>query len=239
MADQLFVITSKSSEIRLTLDYEYELDQDKKYQIGLKYFSVYNSLRNVTKDNNQFKVSKDGGRTWKTLTLLPGSYEYVSINEFLIEAVGSNKGKPNIEFEGNLNLNKIKLNLRNHHQVDFNVDNSINSLLGFDKKLYRKSTLAPYKANIENDIDIINIHCNLVNGGFFNKDQKQIIYSIPTFTVPIGYRIVEKPFQTTYLPINSRGIKEINLDIKDGLGRYIDFGGEEICIQLHVSSFSS
>ncbi|ESO92145.1 hypothetical protein LOTGIDRAFT_162796 [Lottia gigantea] len=162
-----------------------------------------------------------------------GSYEYIAINEYLSEYGGSVNGKNNIEFEGNLNLNKIKLILRNNSQVDFNVENSLNTLLGFDKQICNQSTLAPHTANIENDIDVINIHCNLINGGFFNKYKRQIIYSLPTFTVPIGYRIIEKPFQTTYLPFNSFMIKDINLEIKDGKNRFIDFGNDEIVIQLH------
>ena len=234
--DELFIITSKTSQIRMSLNYELKLDSNKKYKLGLKYFSVYNSIRNINEQNNKMKVSKDAGKTWTLITLLPGSYEYISINQVLSEKLGSHKGKPYIEFEGNLNLNKIKLITRFKCQVDFDVDNSINELLGFEKQKYVKTTLAPNKANIENDIDVMNIHCNLIDGGFFNKHKQQIIYSIPTFTEPIGYRIIEKPFQTTYLPVNSTMIKDINLDIKDGKGRYLDFGGEEITIQLHLSS---
>ncbi|ESP04455.1 hypothetical protein LOTGIDRAFT_170700 [Lottia gigantea] len=196
--EQLFVITSNKSDIKLSLDYEYELDRNQEYELGLKYFSVYNSIRNINEKNNQIKISTDNG----------------AINEYLSESAGSVNGKNNIQFEGNLNLNKIKLILRNNCQVDFNVENSLNTLPGFDKKIYTQSTLAPHKANIENDIDVINIHCNLINGGFFNKYKRQIIYSLPTFTVPIGYRIIEKPFQTTYLPLNSFMIKDINLEIK-------------------------
>ncbi|ESO90029.1 hypothetical protein LOTGIDRAFT_175838 [Lottia gigantea] len=128
-----------------------------------------------------------------TRLLEKGSYEYIAINEYLSEYGGSVNAKNNIEFDGNLNLNKKKLILRNNSQVDFNVENSLNALLGFDKQIYTQSTLAPHKANIENDIDVINIHCNLINGGFFHKYKRQIIYSLPTFTVPIGYRIIEKP----------------------------------------------
>ncbi|ESO99309.1 hypothetical protein LOTGIDRAFT_158389 [Lottia gigantea] len=218
----------------LEKDYEYELDRNQEYELGLKYFSVYNSIRNINEKNNQIKISTDNGVTFKTISLLPGSFEYIAINEYLSEYGGSINGKNNIEFEGNLNLNKIKLILRNNSQVDFNVENSLNTLLGFDKRVYTQSTLAPHKANIENDIDVINIHCNLINGGFFNKYKRQIIYSLPTFTVPIGYRIIEKPFQTTYLPLNSFMIKDINLEIKDGKNRFIDFGNEEIVIQLHL-----
>ncbi|ESO88842.1 hypothetical protein LOTGIDRAFT_165262 [Lottia gigantea] len=171
-------------------------------------------------------LEKDNGVTFKTIRLLPGSYEYVAINEYLSEYGGSANGKNNIEFEGNLNVNKIRLILRNNSQVDFNVENSLNALLGFDKQIYTQSTLAPHKVNIENDIDVINIHCNLINGEFFNKYKRQIIYSLPTFTVPIGYRIKEKPFQTTYLPLNSFMIKDINLEIKGGEKGFIDFGND-------------
>ncbi|ESP03470.1 hypothetical protein LOTGIDRAFT_171407 [Lottia gigantea] len=212
------------------VDYEYELNRNQEYELGLKYFSVYNSIRNINEKYNQLKISTDNGVTFKTIRLLPGSYEYIAINEYLSEYGGSVNGKNNIEFEGNLNLNKIKLILRNNSQVDFNVENSLNTLLGFDKRLYTQSTLAPHKANIENDIDVINIHCNLIN----NKYKRQIIYSLPTFTVPIGYRLIEKPFQSTYLPLNSFMIEDINLEIKDGKNRFIDFGNEEIVIQLHL-----
>ncbi|ESO94749.1 hypothetical protein LOTGIDRAFT_160991 [Lottia gigantea] len=232
--EQLFVITSNKSDIKLSVDYEYELDRNQKYELGLKYFSVYNFIRNINEKNNQIKISTDNGVTFKTIRLLPGSYEYVAINEYLSKYGGSVNGKNNIEFEGNLNLNKIKLILRNNSQVDFNVENSLNALLGFDKQIYMQSTLAPHKVNIENDIDVINIHCNLINGGFFNKYKRQIICGIPTFTVPIGYRIIEKSFQPTYLPLNSFMIKDINLEIKDGKNRCIDFGNKEIVIQLHL-----
>ncbi|ESO91500.1 hypothetical protein LOTGIDRAFT_153942 [Lottia gigantea] len=232
--EQLFVITSNKSDIKLSLDYEYELDRNQEYELGLKYFSVYNSIRNINEKNNQIKISTDNGVRFKTIRLLPRSYEYIAINEYLSEYAGSVNGKNNIEFESNLNHNKIKLILRNNCQVDFNVENSLNTLLGFDKRVYTQSTLAPHKANMENDIDVINIHCNLINGGFFNKYKRQIIYSLPTFTVLIGYRIIEKPFQTTYLPFNSFMIKDINLEIKDGKNRVIDFGNEEIVIQLHL-----
>ncbi|ESO98772.1 hypothetical protein LOTGIDRAFT_158718 [Lottia gigantea] len=236
--EQLFVITSNKSDIKLSLDYEYELDRKQEYELGLKYFSVYNSIRNINEKNNQIKILTDNGVTFKTIRLLPGSYEYVAINEYLSEYGGSANGKNNIEFEGYLNLDKIKLILRNNSQVDFNEENSLNALLGFDKQTYTQSTLAPHKANIENDIDVINIHCNLINGGFFNKYKRQIIYSLPTFTVPIGYRIIVKPFKTTYLPLKSFMIKDINLEIKDVKNRFIDFCNEEIVIKLQLKQIN-
>ncbi|ESO87786.1 hypothetical protein LOTGIDRAFT_175931 [Lottia gigantea] len=97
--EQLFVITSNKSDIKLSLDYEYELDRNQEYELGLKYFSVYNSIRNINEKNNQIKISTDNGVTFKTIRLLPGSYEYIAINEYLSEYAGSVNGKNNIEFE--------------------------------------------------------------------------------------------------------------------------------------------
>ncbi|ESO85499.1 hypothetical protein LOTGIDRAFT_154987 [Lottia gigantea] len=69
----------------LEKDYEYELDRNEEYELGLKYFSVYNSIRIINENNNQMKISTDNGATFKTISLLPGSYEYVAINEYLSE----------------------------------------------------------------------------------------------------------------------------------------------------------
>jgi len=43
-------------------------------------FSVYNNIQNITAKNNVFKYSVDGGTTWTTITLTPGSCEIDTIN---------------------------------------------------------------------------------------------------------------------------------------------------------------
>ncbi|ESO88829.1 hypothetical protein LOTGIDRAFT_165248 [Lottia gigantea] len=106
--EQLFIITSNKPDIKLSLDYEYELDRNKQYELGLKYFSVYNSIRNINENNNQLKISTDNRVTFRTISLLPGSYEYVAINDYLSEYAGSVSGKNNIEFEGNLKSKTVK-----------------------------------------------------------------------------------------------------------------------------------
>ncbi|ESO85598.1 hypothetical protein LOTGIDRAFT_155085 [Lottia gigantea] len=88
--EQLFVITSNNSDIKLSLDYEYELDRNKQYELGLKRFSVYNSIRNINKNNNQLKISTDNGVTFKANTYY---------DDYLSEYAGSVSGKNNFEFE--------------------------------------------------------------------------------------------------------------------------------------------
>ena len=41
-------------------------------------------------------------------------------------------------------------------------------------------------------LDTIDLECNIIQGGIINGEEKQIIYDcIPSFTVPIGAKIIE------------------------------------------------
>lgn len=227
--EELFICEGKSSDIKIYFPAPIYLNPNRNYKLGLKYFSVYNSIRNVTKANNKIKVDNN------EITIPPGSYELSSLNYYFSKYSGVDKDKKyNVEFVPNINLNKVELVLRNGKTVDFNVDNSINELLGFEKKLYNENSTAENRANIQNDIDAINIHCDLINGGYKNGKVENIIYSLPSFTVDLGIRILEIPTYPVYLTINKNIIQSINLLILDNKARLIDFGNEKIMIQLHL-----
>ena len=225
----LFILKSKTSNISVNFHPSIELDPNRNYVIGLIYFTVFNNIKNITEKNNQIKVDNT------LVKLISGSYTVEKINEYISETGGVVDNKYNVEFKPESTYNRFKLNLRNNKTVDFNVENSIADILGFEKKLYNKTTLAPNRANIENDIDSINVICNLANGGYVNGVKKNIIYSIPSFTVPIGYRINEKPTNVVYIPLNRTTIDKIDLYVQDDEGRLIDFSGEEIIVQLHIN----
>jgi len=192
--------------------------------MGLLFFSVYNNIRNITEKNNQIEISVDG-INYTTKTLHPGSYEIKNINEVI--------DNENIQFLPVDNLNRVKLVLKNNHSIRF-TNKSFHNILGFEQQEYKISTQAERRANIQNNINTINVICNSINGGYFNNQQRNIIYSIPSFSVAIGYRIIEKPFQSIYLPLNTTELSNINLQIVDDYNNLIDFGGEEIIVQLHL-----
>lgn len=223
---EFFIISAKRSDIHQQFKTPITLDATRNYELGLKYFSVANSIKNVSDGNNKFHYSRDGGTTWFDKTLPTGSYEIKALNDYI--------NSDNIKFEPYVTTNRVKLVLKNNHQVDFSKDNTIRNLLGFESKIYATTTIAENRANLENDISSINIHCDLIQGGYLNGEMKNIIYSIPSFTVPLGYRIIEQPISPIYLPVNKQSIREIRLRIVDDEGRLIDFGDEEIYIQIHL-----
>ena len=230
--ENFFILNGKSSNLSMRIPTPINLDSSRNYKMGLKFFSVYNTIRNVTDQNNKIKYSKDGGTTWIDKTFEPGSYEAAELVKELGDVDANNK--PNIDFEPYIPTNKFKLVLKNNRQVDFTIDKSIRNILGFNSKKYTTTTIAENKSNIENQIDIINIHCNIVEGGYFNGLQQNIIYSIPSFTVALGHKIIETPMKPIYLPITITSIHNIQLEIKDNNGNPIDFGEENITVQLHI-----
>ena len=210
----------------------FDLDPNREYKIGLKYFSVYNSLRNVTESNNKFRYSKDGGVTWIDLTFAPGSYEASFFNKKINDIEADDTY--NISFVADLSTNKFELQLKNNRQVDFSIDNSIRTLLGFNSGTYTTSTIAQNKANIENGIGALNIHCNIARGMYLNNKQTDIIFSIPAFTTPLAHRIVQEPSKIMYFPLKTKSITDLIVQIKDDKERLVDFGGEQVMVLLHL-----
>ena len=59
----------------------------------------------------------------------------------------------NIEISANTNALKSDMNVKNNYEVDFGKDKFINSLLGFDSKLYTSGF-----NESENMVNILNIN---------------------------------------------------------------------------------
>ena len=68
---------------------------------------------------------------------------------------------------------------------------------------------------------LINIKSDLINSGLLTSTNNKlvttqnILFSVPTFTVPANYKIIETPARPEYLHITTSTISEINLRIVD------------------------
>lgn len=56
------------------------LNPKRKYEMALVNLETYNSIPNVSMNNNTLVYSADSGKTWKTITIPEGSYEVAQIN---------------------------------------------------------------------------------------------------------------------------------------------------------------
>ena len=199
-------------------------------------FSTYNSLGNIFQNkNDRFRFSKDKGVTWKTITLQPGSYDIKSIDKAIKKEIGiPDKDEKQFFLNVEPTVNRISLTLDANHQVDFNIDNSLSHLLGFNKKTYKQGFHVGENLPHITDINSIVIHCDLIEGGYVRGIGTNSIYSFPAHKVPTGYRIVQEANPLFFFPIGKYNIDAIRVWITSENGDLISFAGEDIVIDLLI-----
>ena len=218
------------------------LNQNKHYEAALLSIDLYNSIPNITDKNNKFKYSNDSGNTWKIITLNKGSYELQAINDEIQRQmiINDDYDSANNEFYITITANVSELksivNIANAlYQVDFSVENSIGSTLGFQPQVishgYNKS---------QDIVDITKVNSVLVNvdiisGSYVNGTQLPTKYSFNPNRVSPGYKIDERPNPTLiYFPIHRSTINCIRVWLTDQNMNLIDLRGEEVTVKLCI-----
>ena len=90
------------------------------------------------------------------------------------------------------------------------------------------------------DFHMILVKTNLISGGYVSSTesdvmkQNNVIFSLPTFTVPTGSKLIERPQTLTWLPVIQQSIQRIQIEVIDENGNLIDFGNEEVSIVLVI-----
>lgn len=198
--------------------------EDGNYECGLLYFSAFNSIPNITSQNNVFCYGDDN----KCITIPCGLYDLHDIDEYLQQHM--NKSILQIL----PNNNTLSCRLFCSETINFNVTNTIGKLLGFPKvKLeankWHEST---HPVNIL-PVAVIRIECDLVKGSYTNGVPTHNIYEfIPN--VPPGHKFVEVPQNVVYYPINKKYISDVTIKVLDLKGNYIDFRSEDLQVSLHI-----
>jgi hypothetical protein len=223
------------------LDEPIELDKDKEWHICLTSFVTYNSIFNVTEDNNELLLLNDyDNNNIPTenfdghVSIPPGTYEV----EDIIDELNDHKKCREAKFVATINpiTYKIKLFCK-LKSIDLRPQKSVAHLLGFSKKIIDRNTTV-HSDTIVNifPVDAIRIRCNLIDSNYENgKKNGNIIYSFPLDTKP-GTKIVQRPTQLHYFPLNTNYIKEVYIQIVDQENRPINFQGERITLGLYIKS---
>ena len=110
------------------------------YEIALYRLETFYTFPNINEKNNTLRVSVDRGKNWIDLQIPVGCYNITGINEALQLLLGEveknvvlEKKQPYIVLTGNRNTNKFVLEIIGDTTiVDFNVNNSIRSVFGFE-----------------------------------------------------------------------------------------------------------
>ena len=162
-------------------------------KLGLIRLSVYNSVFNVNRRNNQF-IYDIKGETWsdtRILAIIPVAYELFEIAELIKEETNGN-----VIIESDKNTMKSLMEVK-QGAINFDIENSIAPLLGFRKIVYKKGNYTSPKIVDIMGFSTINIHCNVISGVKDNGNNTDILYTF-TLTEPPGYLINTIPANILY-----------------------------------------
>ena len=164
---------------------------------------------NVNRRNNQFLYSD--GETWAkphNKAITPGAYELTEIAELIKEETNGN-----VIIEPDKNTMKCLMEIK-LGAISFDVENSIASLLGFRKAVYKQGKYTSQKIVDIMGFSTINIHFNVISGVKDNGNNTDILYTF-TLTEPPGYLINIIPTNILYQNVTIDRIEYIEFHIKD------------------------
>ena len=232
-------------------------------KLGLIRLSVYNSVFNVNRRNNQFlyastvleddealpralnsdpnlnpistsspNITSIHNYNYKGIPLLystitPGAYELTDIAELIKEETDGN-----VIIEPEKNTMKCLMEIK-QGALSFDIENSLASLPGFRKIIYKKGRYKSQKIIDIMGLSTINIQCNVISGAKDNGKDTDILYTF-NLTEPPGYLINIIPTNILYQNVTKDRIEYIEFHIKDEHGRPLDFNGDVLSFTLHL-----
>lgn len=240
MSSYTVSLTGTSSTLRSILFPALRLNKDRLWEAALLDFTTYNSIPNISQGlNDKFhyykgKDANDNLTELEEFTIPTGSYEIDDI----CKVIQGELGEENIIIEGNNNT--LKTEVTSKYYIDFSKQHSIGQLLGFP------STTAVLKPNVKHislntvsiiTLNTIDITCNIIQGSYRDGENRHILHTFYP-SVPPGYKIIEKPQNLVYLPLNTNYVSDITLHVFDQDGNSVDFRGETITVRIHIKSVS-
>ena len=136
---------------------------------------------------------------------------------------------------GNINTSKCVLEISSDTTVvDFDIKNSIRSILGFEARKYTGGK----RYESENKINIIRVHsilvhCDVINSSRVNDMLAPVIYNFSPNVSP-AEQIVLQPKHLMYVPLSLSTISSMTSWITDQEGRALDLRGERLTLAFHI-----
>jgi len=239
------ILSDNTSDFTTNLSPPIDLNVNKKYEAALLSIDLYNTIPNITKENNIFKYSTDNGNTWKIITLNKGSYELQALNDEIQRqmVINGDYDSVNNEFYITITANvselKTIINITNRsYLVDFTVENSIAPTLGFNAAT---QPIIPYGYNKSQDV--VNItkvnsvlgNVDMISSSYVNGKQSPAIYSFNPNRVSPGYKIDERPNPSLiFYPLNRSSISSIRVWFTDQNNKPVDLRGETVTVKLYI-----
>lgn len=241
--NNLIIISGPGSRVhtRFNPPLEYPTSAYIGYEMSLLRLETYFSFPNIDAINNTIRISIDRGKTWHDIKIPVGCYDIDSISNvlqrLLVKAIGGGKtGKERyVVLLPNKNTLKCILEIIDADTiVDFNIEHSLRSVLGFRPVKYH----GPGRYESEDIVNILNVnsilvHCDVIGASRVNGVEAAVIYNFFPDVSP-GEKIVSQPLHLIYMPLTMDVISSMTAYLTDQHGKELDLRGEELTLTFHV-----
>jgi len=137
-----------------------------------------------------------------------------------------------VKISANINTLKSVMEIQGDFQVDFRVQNSISSVLGFRNQVYKEGIHESQNVNILS-INLILVNVDVIGGCYVNGRTQNTIYSFLPNVSP-GYKIVENPRNLVHLSVILNKINKMETVVTDQNGKQLNRRGENLTIRYHL-----
>lgn len=240
----------KPNDLTVPISQKIYLDPSGEYVIYLHTGTFWNCVNNITakKANNTIRIFNSF--EWFNIVIPDGAYNIVDINEFLMKYFLSineldtdaegNVISP-VSFEGNAPTGKVYVYLKLGWKWDTSVS-LFRNVLGFNSKTIvatdksNQYTLSDNEAQIEQGVEALSIHCNLVSNSIYNGKFSDVLYHT-AIEVPTASQQVIKPFNLIKCDLEQRDFSEIKLRITDQSNNEIEMS-QAVTYQIIIERIS-
>ena len=216
-------------------------------EMALRGLRTSYSWANVTRSNNTFVYSTNGGTAWKPITLPVGAYEVEAINSAVQTAMkqagdwGQDKQAHYIKITPNLATLRTVIEITNdNYRVDIS-SSTLRSILGWPTGV---AVLAQGRHEAPNIVAITSVnevvvHCDAVDGTYTkpaSSGEANQGYVLGSFfpDVPPGYKVIHSPRYLNWLRVFKPELSRLRFWITDQDDRPIDLRGEPLTINCLV-----
>jgi hypothetical protein len=238
-------LTLTGNKTSLSADYFPSINTNKKSEIALLRLQTYNTFPNINETNNRMRIIVGDEKRNVNIEINSGCYEIEDIKNIILKKLTLHKGldliQYGIEFDMWVNEHDFRCHIKCNKKIDFNVENSLASVLGFNKKYYfsqhGKIHRSERAVNI-NHINSIKVMCDIAQGSFSNSNPSHSIYEFfPSGRT--GTKVVEVPANLIYYKLNTSNIRSINISLVDQDHKLVHNFREKLTVVLHIKNCES
>ena len=225
----ILTVTGSGSSIVTIYEQPIKLDRKRHYQLALLNLETYYSFPNIDETNNKFQFRKNGTDDWQTVEIPIGCYEITAINRQFTQRVKSK----DIQVLGNLNTLQCELRINGTFEINFDIADSLRTVLGFEAKTYKKGIhISENLVNILR-VNSVFVHTDIIEGSYHQGRMQPIIYSFFPDVSP-GEKIIQVQENLVYAHVTTDTIYRMTTWLTDQDSKKLDLRGETLTIRFHL-----